>query len=88
MSHHCHATGCTVATKPEIFFCRRHWFMLPKPLRDRIWETYRPGQCDDWQPSREYCLAAIDAVRFVAAKEGIEADIRLYQVFMPEEPVT
>jgi hypothetical protein len=24
--------------------CRRHWFMVPKPLRDAVLATYRPGQ--------------------------------------------
>ena len=24
--------------------CRGHWRALPKELRDRIWEHYRPGQ--------------------------------------------
>ena len=86
MSHHCHATGCTVSTRPEMFMCRKHWFGLPKHLRDRIWATYRPGQCDDWQPSAAYCDAAMECVRFLAAKERIEPDVSLYECFRPEEP--
>lgn len=65
--------------------CKRHWFMVPKQMRDRVWATYRPGQCDDWQPSAAYCDAATEAVQAVAEKEGIEPDVELYRVFRPDE---
>ena len=26
-----------------LLMCRRHWYMVPKPLRDAIWQTYRDG---------------------------------------------
>lgn len=42
--------------------CRKHWFMLPKNLRDKIWKAYRPGQEKDMQPSAEY-LAVADGVQ-------------------------
>ena len=42
--HTCHATGCRTTVPPKMFACRRHWFTLPKALRDAIWRTYRPGQ--------------------------------------------
>lgn len=50
--------------------CRRHWFMVPKLMRDRIWATYRPGQEADKKPSEEYIEAARECVRLVAAKEA------------------
>ena len=28
----------------EKAFCRRHWFALPKPMRDDIWAAYRLGR--------------------------------------------
>jgi hypothetical protein len=84
MSHHCHATGCNVKVPPEMFLCRRHWFSLPKPMRDRIWATYRLGQCDDKQISHEYAEAAKEAVTYIANKEGIEPDLRLYEILDPE----
>jgi len=71
MPHTCHAAGCSVRTRPEMFMCKRHWFMLPKHMRDDIWRTYRPGQCDDWEISHEYAEAARIGVLFVAAREGI-----------------
>jgi len=81
MSHYCHITGCTIPTPPEIFACKRHWFMVPKLIRDRIWAAYRNGQCDDWKPSAEYCQAARDAVIAVAKKEGKTPDTALYDIF-------
>lgn len=38
--------------------CKKHWFMLPKHLRDLIWATYRPGQEITKDPSQEYINAA------------------------------
>lgn len=55
--------------------------MVPKPIRDQIWRTYREGQCDDYDPSSEYCQAARAAVIAVAKKEGIEPDTSLYDIF-------
>jgi hypothetical protein len=83
MSHTCHATGCTVHVPPEMFMCKRHWFSLPKRMRDEIWRMYRQGQCDDWQISHGYAEAAREAVRFVAAKEGREPDTSVYDMFDP-----
>jgi hypothetical protein len=84
MSHHCHATACKKSVPPEMLMCKRHWFMIPKPLRDRVWATYRPGQCDDWKPSAAYCEAAKAAVIAVAQQEGLAPDVQLYEVFNPE----
>ena len=42
--------------------CRAHWFKLPKPLRDRIWATYDPGQEIDGSPTEAY-LDAAEAVQ-------------------------
>lgn len=42
--------------------CKRHWFKLPKFLRDWIWATYVPGQEITKTPSDEY-LEAADAVQ-------------------------
>lgn len=82
MAHTCHATNCRVPVPPTMWGCRKHWFMVPKPIRDRIWQTYRAGQCDDMSPSGAYCQAAKDAVIAVAKKEGIEPDTRVYDMFL------
>lgn len=74
MSHTCHAIGCDVKTPREMFMCRRHWYMVPRALRTRIWKYYRPGQCDDMNPSRAYCDAAKAAVLAVAGAERRTVD--------------
>lgn len=82
MSHHCHATACPIEVPPTMWGCKRHWFMVPKPIRDRIWASYRVGQCDDMNPSMEYCHAAREAVIAVAELEGKESDTKLYDLFL------
>jgi hypothetical protein len=52
-----------------MLMCRRHWFLVPKALRDRVWATYRAGQERSKDPSREYLEAADAAIRAVAVKE-------------------
>jgi hypothetical protein len=81
-AHRCHATGCLRRVPPESWGCREHWFMVPRDIRRRIWATYRPGQCDDMRPTREYLLAARDAVVAVARREGLEPDTKLYDFFL------
>jgi hypothetical protein len=85
MSHTCHATNCAVRTSPEMFMCKRHWFALPKAMRDRIWATYRPGQCDDWNITKGYADAAREAVTFLAEKEGFKPDTSIYDMLAPTE---
>lgn len=70
MAHTCHAVGCDVRVPPKMFMCKRHWFMVPKPLRDAIWATYRSGQERDKRPSDAYLKNANEAIRAVAVKEG------------------
>jgi hypothetical protein len=71
MGHRCHAIGCTEPTPPSLFMCRRHWFLLPKRLRNRIWATYRPGQeVVTKTPSREYLAAAREARAWLRQHES------------------
>ena len=70
MSHHCHAAGCTVKTPPKLLMCRRHWYMVPAPLRALVWKHYRAGQERDKRPSKEYLAVAFQAIKAVAVAEG------------------
>ncbi len=70
MSHHCHAKGCSVLVPPKMLMCYRHWKMVPRPLQNEIWRTYRPGQEISKTPSDEYLVAFDNAVNAVAQKEG------------------
>lgn len=65
-----------------MFMCKRHWYSLPLHLRNRIWATYRAGQEDDKNPSKEYCIAAKLCVEHVAADEGITPDTQLYDLYL------
>lgn len=55
--HECHWPRCHEQVPPALWGCRRHWWMLPRELRVRIWSHYRRGQ-EDGLPSREYVEAA------------------------------
>ena len=77
--HHCHARGCTVAVKPELLCCGFHWRMVPHAIRRAVWSAYRPGQCDDKNPSESWHRAADAAIGYVALHEKrsvrvVEAD--------------
>lgn len=68
--HTCHANFCKTPCKPSHLMCEQHWAMVPKPQQDRVYLTYRPGQCDDMRPSPEWFDAAKLAVALVAQAEG------------------
>lgn len=54
-------------------------------MRQRIWNAYRVGQCDDWNPSQEYCEAAKAAVIAVAVKENLTPNTQLYDFFLDRQ---
>ncbi len=58
MKHTCHWPECETEVPPAMWGCKKHWMKLPKPIRDAIWNTYRPGQETDKQPSVAYLAAA------------------------------
>lgn len=70
MEHHCHARNCTTPVKPELLMCLKHWRMVPKKLQQEVWKHYRPGQCDDKEPSEEWFKAADAAILAVFEKEN------------------
>jgi hypothetical protein len=76
-SHHCHWPGCERQVPPARWGCTSHWYALPKHLRDRIWQAYRPGQEDTATPSREYLAAARD----------VQAWIAQHQASQPQRPL-
>lgn len=66
MSHTCHWPECTTAVPPKLWGCKKHWYMLPQALRNKIWATYRPGQEITKTPSKEYLLAAKEVQEWIA----------------------
>jgi len=57
-NHHCHWPGCEIQVPPAMWGCKTHWFKLPSHLRNKIWQTYRPGQEINMTPSAEYVEVA------------------------------
>lgn len=70
MNHLCHAMNCKTRVPPKMFMCRPHWYMLPKAMRDRLWELYVPGQERRKDPTTEYIEHAMACVDHVAAREA------------------
>jgi len=58
---------------PSLLMCPRHWRMVPRPLQQAVWASYRPGQERDKSPSRLYLFHAKAAIDAVAAKEAATA---------------
>jgi hypothetical protein len=56
-------------TKPEMLMCLAHWRRVPRDLQQKVWATYRPGQCDDRDVSRDWLKAADAAIAAVVEKE-------------------
>lgn len=84
--HTCHAIDCKLRVPPEMFMCKKHWFSLPPFMRAAIYRGYRVGQCDDQNPSAQYCQQAVDCIRYIAERErkqltGSELELRLYAQF-------
>lgn len=71
MRHTCHAQNCKTPVPPKMFMCQPHWYMLPKATRDAIWATYRPGQEITKDLSMEYLNITMDAISWLADKEGL-----------------
>lgn len=68
--HACHWPGCNVQVPPAKWGCTKHWFWLPKEIRDRIWRAFRPGQEINLTPSREYLDAAAAAQEWIRQREA------------------
>lgn len=65
--HTCHWPGCAAQVPPALWGCRRHWYMLPKHLRNKIWETFQPRQEVSLTPSRSYVEAAREVQAWIRA---------------------
>lgn len=58
--HSCEAEDCAKIVPSAMLMCKRHWFMVPKDLRDRVWAGYHRGMDDEYHVA---VAAAVDAVR-------------------------
>jgi hypothetical protein len=69
--HHCHWPNCPEQVPPAMWGCKKHWFLLPKSLRDKVWKAYRPGQEVDMRPSREYLDVANEVQEWIKRNYGV-----------------
>jgi hypothetical protein len=77
VSHTCPADGCAIVVTDHMLMCRPHWFALPRPLRDAIYDTYRRGQAAGTHPTRDYVAnvqSARDYLRQAAGNAPAVAD--------------
>lgn len=65
--HSCHWPGCTKQVPPAMWGCKEHWYRLPRSLRDKIWDTYSPGQEERLDPSSDYLEAAREVQEWIKA---------------------
>lgn len=68
--HTCHWPGCTTQCPPVMWGCKKHWFKLPKFLRDKIWDAYVPGQEERLDPSSEYLDVAHEVQEWIKANHS------------------
>lgn len=68
-AHKCHAKGCETEVAPTSLMCGKHWAMVPGKIKFKVIQHYRKGQCDDKRPSKEWAMAARDAINEVWKKE-------------------
>jgi hypothetical protein len=45
-----------------MLMCRPHWFMVPKPLRDDVWNAYAGGMGAGSEEHTDAIMAAVGAV--------------------------
>lgn len=75
-NHHCHWPGCETPVPAAQWGCRRHWMMLPKYLRDKVWLAFRPGQEISKTPSLAYLRVAREVQAWIEWKQlGLKYDL-------------
>jgi hypothetical protein len=43
MSHQCPGPECTAEIPATMLACRRHWYQVPKVIRDAVWWAWDGG---------------------------------------------
>lgn len=69
LPHRCPARGCPAQIPQTMLFCRRHWFVVPKDMRDEIWRLYRAEA-----GSQAHRAACFEAIEFVNERLAVETE--------------
>jgi len=62
MDHECPANGCTAPVDITMLMCSKHWYMVPKPLRNAVWRAWARRTGAGTPAHTAAILAAIDSV--------------------------
>jgi hypothetical protein len=66
----CPVRGCRAQLDPSRLMCRDHWYLVPKPLRDQVWATWRSGEgvfSPEHREAVRMAIASCQAASFPAA---------------------
>lgn len=68
----CAACGCERKVPAKLLMCPVHWRMVPKNIKQLVWDHYQRGQelAGGPRPTRGYFSAAAMAVDAIALAEG------------------
>jgi hypothetical protein len=57
----CPVPGCDAVIGATRLTCRRHWYQVPKPVRDEVWAAWRSGAGAFTSRHRRAVRRALDA---------------------------
>lgn len=64
----CIVAGCRSRNSPKKIFCHHHWVIIPPAIKDRIIDSYSPGQFKDRKiTTSSWGWAVSDALEFIEA---------------------
>jgi hypothetical protein len=67
-THKCYAAECPYVLPANLLMCKRHWFLVPQGIRNRVWALYRAGK-EGTVEHRAACQAAREAVARITGKD-------------------
>ena len=73
VNHECPADGCDRDVSADMLMCRGHWYMVPKPLRNAVWNAWRGGAGAGSAQHTAAINAAIRSVNDKLAAKGVTA---------------
>ena len=66
--HSCAAPACESQVPNDWLMCKRHWYKVPKDLRDEVWATWRNVKRDP----ESYRDARERAIKSLLKKDGAD----------------
>lgn len=68
-THYCKAPGCKQKVDNCFLMCHKHWYMVPREIRNEIWRTYQPMSWGDLDLFERYVRATEQAIESI--HEGV-----------------